>query len=483
MKRKCIGLILLLGCFAPVVSAQKRLSIEDCRKLAIENNKNLKVASEQERTAYYQKKEALTKYFPELSFQGAYLHNGRNLNLLPSSVTMPQLPPIPGIQWPIPPGTEIPLPDNIKNLGKIEIQDIWVGGFSLMQPVFMGGKIIAYNDIQKYAEELAKSQKDTYLADLIVETDNAYWQIVSLSNKEKLARSYVDLLKKMEQDVITMQEEGVATKADVLTVSVKLNEGQMNLTKVENGLSLSKMLLCQVCGLAISENIVLEDENIENLGEAEVEATMPNISEALANRGEIKSLDLVTKIYKKQEKIALSEFLPQVALTANYLWTNPNLFNGLEKKFDGMWNVGVVLKAPLNFVSGSAKLNAAKSQTRIKQYELEEAKEKIELQVNQSAYKLNEAGKKLEMSEENRKKADENLRYANVGFEEGVISSSDVLAAQTAWMSAHSEFIDAQIDLKLCKIYLNKVLGKQPLQTSPASIPLRVLSPKGERKR
>ncbi|NDW18172.1 TolC family protein [Dysgonomonas sp. 216] len=442
------------------VYSQRFLTLEDCRNLAIENNKALKLATEQERVAYYQKKDALTKYFPDISFQGAYLRNEKNLQLVPSSFTVPQLPTIPGVTWPIPPGTEVPMPDAIRSIGEIDIKNIWVGGFSLTQPLFMGGKIIAYNDIESYAEELAKSQKDTKLKDVIVETDNAYWQVVSLATKKELADSYVDLLKKMERDITLMENEGVATKADVLSVNVKLNEAEVTQTKVENGLSLSKMLLNQICGLDIQEKISLRDENIKNLSIDSEDSSLPNIEEAIEGRSEIKSLELARKMYKKKENIAFSEFLPQVAFTANYLWTNPSAFNGLEKKFGGMWNVGVVVKVPLNFVSSSSKLNVAKAQTNMMGYQLDEAKEKIELQINQSAYKLNEANKKLIMTEKNMEKADENLRYANAGFEEGVIPASDALAAHTAWISAHSEFIDAQIDVKLCKVYLDKALGR-----------------------
>lgn len=86
-------------------------------------------------------------------------------------------------------------------------------------------------------------------------------------------------------------------------------------------------------------------------------------------------------------------------------------------------------------------------------------KEKIELQVNQAAFKVNEATKKLVMAEKNQEKADENLRYARLGFQEGVIATSNVLEAQTAWLSAQSEKIDAQIDVKLTEIYLQKSLG------------------------
>ncbi|MFT4224636.1 TolC family protein [Dysgonomonas sp.] len=463
MIKKSIGAVFLLTCMlASDITAQQVLSLEQCRKLAIENNKALKIASEQERIAYYEKKDALTKFFPDISFMGGYMRNQKNLHLISSSaipqgITLPF--DIPGI------GNTIPISDDVRDavwkMGEIDIKNIWAGGFTLTQPVFMGGKIIAYNDLRSYAQDLAKTMRETQMTEVLVEVDNAYWQVVSVANKKRLAESFVKLMQKMDSDILAMEQEGVATKADRLSVNVKLNEAEMTLTKAENGLSLSKMLLSQICGLEISDQITLNDENIENIQGAGNTIDMPNIDDALSNRTEIKSLELATKIYGKQEKIALSEFMPNVALTANYLWTNPNLFDGFEKKFGGMWNVGVVLKVPLNFVSSSSKLSVAKAQTRIKRFELEEAKEKIKLQINQSSYKLTEAQKKYISAQKNVDKADENLRYANVGFEEGVIAASDVMAAHTAWLSAHSELIDAQIDIILCRIYLNKALGRK----------------------
>lgn len=136
------------------------------------------------------------------------------------------------------------------------------------------------------------------------------------------------------------------------------------------------------------------------------------------------------------------------------------MYNGFENKFRGMWNVGVMVQVPIwHWGEGTYKIKAAKAEARIKQYELDDAKEKIELQVSQSAFKVNEAAKKLTMAKKNLEKANENLRYATLGFDEGVIPPSNVLEAHTAWLSAQSEKIDAQIDVKLTEIYLQKSLG------------------------
>lgn len=436
-------------------SAQEHLSLEDCRKLAIENNKSLQIASEQIRLAHYQKKEALMQYFPKVSASATYLHFSDNLHLIGNS-SIPSSLTVPGV------GT-LPIDDKIRDAiykaGEVDLNNSWLAGVSLTQPIFTGGKIVAYNDLRAYAEDLAELKKETKMTDVIVEVDEAYWQVVSIANKKKLADSYVDLLSKMNSDIEKMEIEGVATRADRLSVNVKLNEAEMAQTKAENGLSLSKMLLCQICGIDITENITLKDENIQNIILEEAK-DIPNIDEAISDRTEIKSLALATKIYKKKEKIAFADFLPTAGLSLGYNWTNPNFHDGLQYKFAGMWNAAVQVKVPLNFISSSAKLNAAKVETKISEFELADAKDKLKLQIKQSIYKLNEADKKLIAAQKNSEKADENLRYANIGFEEGVITASEAMTAHTAWISAHSELVDAQIEMKLCKIYLNKSLGR-----------------------
>ena len=125
-----------------------------------------------------------------------------------------------------------------------------------------------------------------------------------------------------------------------------------------------------------------------------------------------------------------------------------------------MWAAGVVVKIPVfHWGEGIYKVRAAKAEANIARYQLEDVREKVELQVTQSSYKVNEASKRLIMAKKNMDKANENLRYANLGFKEGVISTSNVLEAQTAWLSAQSGKIDAQIDLKMSEVYLNKSMG------------------------
>ena len=428
-------------------AAQEALSLDSCRALAIAHNKELLIHQEKINAAHYQHKAAYTNFLPKISAAGGYMRTSRELSLLSDA----QKGAISGL------GTSLgtPLQEAAQAIAQVFPQ--LGGSLSALGESLTG----ALNNATKYAEELARQQHNTGMQEIILSTDQAYWQVVSLANKKKLAEGYLELLQKLESDVDKMIAEGVATKADGLSVKVKVNEAEMTLTKVDDGLSLSRMLLCQLCGLDLTTPITLQDETEDDLQPSAVPTRSIDLEAVYASRPEIRSLELATDIYKQKVNIARADYLPSVALIGGYMATNPSVFNSFEKKFKGMWNVGVTVSLPIwHWGEGIYKVKAAKSEARIAQYQLQDAREKIELQVNQSAFKVNEAAKKLIMAEKNLEKADENLRYATLGFEEGVIPASNVLEAHTAWLSAQSEKIDAQIDVKLTEIYLKKAMGQ-----------------------
>lgn len=483
--KRITSLLLLLG--ATLSSyAQQVLTLDSCRALALANNKELRISQEKVNAAHYEKKAAFTNYLPKIDLTGGYMRTQKEISLLSDEqkqsisnigttagaqlqeqikqlaasdpVLGSLLQPLQGVI----PGLTAGLNgvgQGLVDAFRTDTRNMTVGAATLTQPLFMGGKIIAYNKITKYAERLAESQHATGMQDLILQTDQVYWQIISLVNKKKLAENFLELVQKLDSDVDKMIKEGVATKADGLSVKVKVNEAEMMLTQVDNGLNLSKMLLCQLCGLPLETDFQLADESMKDLPLPNT-YTEANVSTALSNREELKSLELASEIYRQKVNVVRADFLPSVALTANYLVTNPSLVNGFENKFRGMWAAGIVVKIPVfHWGEGIYKVKAAKAEANIARYKLEDIKEKVELQVTQNSYKVNESAKKLAMAEKNMEKAEENLRYANLGFKEGVIPTSNVLEAQTAWFSAQAGKIDAQIDVKMSELYLNKSMG------------------------
>ena len=494
---KMLVLAVILMMASPML-AQQVLTLQECRDMALENNKNLKISQEKVNIANYDKKIAWANYFPTISAQGTYTHNEKQIQLISDSqmdaingmgttlqnqVTSTMAPYIqqmmqdpvmlqlimssPTLQNMLQNLQTADFSEALNAIGKevtdaltLDTRNVYAGMITVQEPVYAGGKIRAYNKMARYARDLAEMQLTTEQQEIIVTTDKAYWQIVSLANKQKLTENYVELLRTMSNNVDKLVEEGMATNADKLSIKVKLNDAELTLVRVQNGVALSKMLLCQSCGLPLDANIILADEDLEDVV---IPAYNPQYTEEdiMNNRPELQSLELATKIYDKKVNVARSEFLPTVAVFGNYIVTNPSAFNGFEKEFHGFYNFGVIAKVPLfHFGEGYNKIRKAKSEAMITQLKLEDTKELVMLQVNQYEKQIKEAESRLQMTTEKMSDAEENLRMATVGFNEGMIPSSTLEAAQTSWMQAHSEFIDAKIDVIMANTYLKKSIGK-----------------------
>lgn len=449
------------------------VSLDSCRAMAVRNNKQMRIASERVKAAGYQKKEAFAAYLPAIDFAGGYTYNQKSISVFDSDQFLP-VKTFDGNGYAFsmvsgPDGTPIKGPDGQyipkevawlpKDALSYDIHNVFFGAVTLTQPVYMGGKIVAMNKITQYAEELARSMHASGAEDVIYAVDAAYWEVVSLEAKKQLATSYVALLDTLHRQVKAMVDVGVATKADQLSVDVKLNSANVDLTKVENGLVLCRMALAQLCGLPVNTEMTLADENTPSVDMSPV-ATSYNMNDVYASRHDLHALELGRKITYQQGKVALSSMLPNLAVVGAYSFSNPNMFNGFEKRFNGAFSIGAVLKIPIWHWGGNYnKYRAAKTQTAIMDLQIEDAKEMINLQVSQAAFKTNEALKTYIATKSNIASADENLRSAQLAFKEGVATSDNVMEAQTAWLKAHSENVDAEIDVNLCRVYLSKVLG------------------------
>ncbi len=466
---------------SPAPSRAETLSLEQCRALAVANNKQMRIKDQRVKAAQYQKKEAFAAYLPAIDFAGGYLYNQKNLSVFDSDQLLPTktfdpstgtyqynlvTDPSTGVPVKGPDGQYIPSTVALipKDALTFDIHNLFFGAVTLTQPIYMGGKIAALNKMAGYAEDIARELRDNQAEELIYAVDAAYWQVVSLRAKQRLAQSYVALLDSLDANVKAMLNEGVATRSDLLSVDVKLNQAQVDLVKVDNGLSLSRMALAQLCGLPVHQPTTLKDEDTDPATAADtgrLPAADVDMADVYASRHDVRALELATKVASQKSKVALSAMLPSLALVGSYSFSNPNMFNGYSKSLSGMFQVGAVLSVPLWHWGGDlSKYRQARVEETISALTLDDTKEKIDLQVSQATFKAQEAVRTLLMTRANLAKADENLRSANAGFREGVMTADNVMEAQTAWLKANSENIDALIDLRLCDTYLSKVTGR-----------------------
>lgn len=488
-------ILLTLMCALTATSgAQTYLSLDSCKAMALRNNKQLNISRLSKEVAKNVRKAARTKYLPKVDAMGGYLYtskqisiiSGRQRQALGSLGTSLGSQAQASVSDMLSALTQqgILTPDQAEQLGGAlsqtgqslgqagnklgqEVADafdtdtrhMWAGAVMVRQPIYMGGAIKAANKIADIGESMADDDLDLKRQATLYGVYQAYWTTVSLEQKRNLALSYKELVGKLSQDVKKMITQGVATKADGLRVDVRVNEADMQLTQVVNGLSLSKMLLCQLCGLPLNEDIQLTD-SAESKGNASALTLDNSADSTYSDRPEIRLLEHSIAISEQTTNLICAGNLPKVSLVGGYMTTNPSVYDGFRRRFSGVWNVGVIIQVPIwDWFDTTYKIRASKAATNIAKMELSDAREKVELQVTQSQYKMREAQKRLAMASQNIKSAEENLRCANLGFREGVMGITEVMEAQTAWQLAQSQKIDAEVEVKLSELSGAKALG------------------------
>jgi len=415
MQRWLLGLLF----FSPLtLSAQQVLTLDSCRAMALRNNKQMSISRIKQDVATNLRKSARTQYLPRVNAVGGYLWTSSEVSVLnddqksalgnlgantvgslqsrladiiqslPATIQSALLQGMGQLA-----GGLNQLGAGVVNAFRTDTRNMFAGAVMVTQPVFMGGAIVAMNKMADISEDFAANSLDAERQATLYSIDQAYWQVVSLKHKQKLAESYKIVVEKFNSDVEKMIEEGVATRSDGLSVNVKLNEAEMTLTKVNDG-GLAKMLLCQLCGMPVDSQITLAEEEQESLAVNNTTHII-DMDMVSARRPELKMLQNSVDLSKQMTNVLKAGNLPQVALTGGYAVTNPNLLNGFQKKFAGLWNVGVLVRIPIwNWGDIKYKVRAAKGATAIANLQLEEAREKIELQVNQNSFRVKEANKK-----------------------------------------------------------------------------------------
>ena len=496
---------------AAAASAQQVLTLDECREMAVSSSRELKEEQTKLKMAGYDRKIALANYFPTISLTGTYMWNDKDVKLISKSSSdnlhsavdrlkqsqdnakgrvesfmqefMAAIASNPAMaaeynnspMWQeafqilgeviqdvrafdvaTPVGL---LVSSLEEDLTLNIRNVLGVVVSIRQPVFVGGKIIYSNQVAKMAEQLAASTYEMKYVETLTDVDQAYWQIVTIAAKKRLAESYVDLLEQMETDVVKSVAAGISTKSDELQVKVKAGDARLLLTRAKNGLKLSKMLLCKKIGLPLDSEIVLADEQLDEIPVAEP-GPQKDMEQIYEDRPETKSLDLAAKIYKKKAAIVRADMLPQVALQANYLATNPSFKDGLQNRWGGRFSAGVVVNVPIfHGTEALHKTKKAKAEASLYSDKLEDAREMIALEVTQNRLLCEEALERLELTRSSLESAEENMRSATAGFEAGVVNTNTVLMAQTAWLQAHSEYIDAGVGLQVAVSNLEKAEG------------------------
>ena len=467
----CVGFLFLMP-----ARAQDTLyyTLSQCRDMALTSGTSSKSQQEALLAAKYNRQAALAAMFPRITANATYMWSSRDIHLLANSATFPfgtaTVNPDGTASWTwkdIPPTTLSDdagqlIADSYKAVYDkltLDLKQIFVAHVGITQPIYVGGRLIHLYKIAKATENIANIESSTKRENTIYAVDEAYWRVVSVAKKKELANQYFQLLTKLESDVQEAVEAGLATQADLLQVVTKRGEAEVKKLQAENGLTLSNMALAQLCGLPLSTAFRLDESG---LSETSLPVDSTNTEAAVANRKELQIMEEAQKIAKSNAMIAAAGLQPNIVASAGYIYTNPNAENGVSKNWDGkgFFTAGVVVNLPIAHADDILRYKAAKHAANAVALKTEETRELLTLQTTQANQKLTEAQQKIALARLTQNNAAEVLRMAEESFGAGLITASELMQAQTAWLAAASDLVDAEIEAKTTETQLRKYLGR-----------------------
>lgn len=485
--------ILAVSCYSASLSAGDtiRYTLASCREMALSNGATSRSSQEALKAAEYNRKAALAAMFPRVTANGAYMWNSEKLHMLANQTQFnlgvagvnpdgssyfnwspesalgrlvtdlegsPLQQPVMDIQNEA--GQQIANAyQQVYNTMTVDMTHVVVAHVGVTQPIYTGGRLLQMYRIAQSAERVAALEAGTKHDNVIAAVDEAYWRVVSVEQKHLLADNYFRLLCKLESDVTELVNEGLATQSDLLKVRAKRGEAEVKKLQAENGLTLSRMALAQICGLPLGSVFTLDETGLD---ETHLAADTIDAASAAANRKELQLAEEAEIIARSTAKMTAAGLQPTIVASAGYLYTNPYAENGIKNdwKGHGFFSAGVVVNIPIAHADDILRYKAAKHAAKAVALRAEETREMLTLQTTQANQKLMEAQQKISLAKLTCNNAAEVLRMAEESFASGMISSSELMQAQTAWLAAATDLVDAETEAKVQETMLRKYTGK-----------------------
>ncbi|MBW6482681.1 MAG: TolC family protein [Vicingaceae bacterium] len=428
---------------AVIISAtsysQTIITLEQSKSLALENNKAFQNSALEVEAAQQVKKNAFTNYFPKVSaniigFQGID-------PLIEFNVPGGNLPVYNGNPANLPAATEFAYFPGIE---LSMFQRSAIGFLNIAQPIYVGGKISTGNKLAALNVNVKEHQKQLTEKEILLKTEQQYWQLISLHEKQKTLEKYELLLKDIRKQVDDAFEAGLIIKNDVLKVQIKQSELEFNKSKLQNGKKLATIQFCQTIGIPFDSTLVLQ----ETIDISQSPASFYTNNEAtLTNRVEYNLLEKSVEAAQLQTKMKTADYMPTFAVgLAGYH------VNMLEKGVDNFTNgLGYVsVSIPISdWWGGSYGIKEQKIKQQVAENTFEDTKRLLILQMEKVWTDVNEAWKQIAIMKETTLQAEENLKVSQTGYESGVVTLSDLLEAQAIVTETANKLIDAQTQYKL----------------------------------
>lgn len=447
------------------------MTLEQCRELALENNKAISVASRNKEKAEYTVKAYRANFFPKISASGNYLYSDTKLNSSLPGGYLPTFVPDPSTGQLTP--NILRGPDGNPVIGtdgnpifnqyayfpdmdiSMNVRNTWMAGLHAEQPIYTGGKIISAYRMAQIGDKIAGLNQQLSRTEIIVKADEAYWTYVKTRELIILALSYQRVVSELLRDVQNACEVGMKHHNDVLKVQVKVNEAELQLRQAENGHRLARKNLCYVTGLPLDSEITLPESFDHSVG------LERRFMGDYTSRPEYAMLEQQIQLKEQEIKLTRSDFLPKVGVAANYGYINGLELNGYKlldgASFSAMMSVNIPL---FQWGEGRNKIRAAETERAIVQLQRDDIAQQMELELAQAFDKWDESALDVRLTTRSLEQAQENMRVSQDRYKAGMETLTDYMEAQTVWQRTWMEHVEALIRLRLNETYYLKAAGK-----------------------
>ena len=410
-----------------------KLSMEQCRDMALTTSEELKQADNRLRQAELDDKIAATARLPKIegSATGAYV-----------------------------------LPDIEMTGMELAMRGAYMAGLTLTQPIYTGGKISAGRQMARLGRQIADQQLRMTRMDVLVDADNAYWSYIAVRRKVRMLESYSTQMDTIYKQTSSAVAAGMAIENDLLRIEAKRTEIEYQLQRARNGADLCRMALCNVIGAPLDTAIEPTDTtfNIES---------PTAMSLDIARRPEVGLLEKQIDVNMQRIRDARSEMLPTVGLSAGYSYYGniklkgfADMGNGTTVPYtqefrDGIGIAMLAVKIPIfHWGESRKKLHKARYELDNSQLELQRNMRLMSIEAQQAVQNVEDGYRMIHTAESGLRQAEENLRVMRNRYAAAMSPLTDLLDAQSQWQQAQSNLIEAQTQYMIYRMDYLRATGQ-----------------------
>ena len=437
MKKIITSLVLYVAIVSQLSAQSLSLSLQDCRKMALENSEKMKTASNAVKKAKLDRQIAFAQYLPKIDGSFTLFHT-QDHDLL-----------------------------EIRDIIGMSLQTrgTYLAGINLTQPIYTGGQIMAANRLARIGQTVSEEQQRKTRMQLVADVDNAYYTLISVRAKVQMLEAYAQQMQGLYDKVELANNVQMATENDLLRVSTKQNEVSYQLQKARNGEQLCQLALANIIGVDFDQTIIPTDTVFNS--------QFSSLSDDFSSRPDLLLLQQQVMANEQRVKSTRSNYLPTVALVGSYSYFDNvklrgdlNLPSGTRLGYSHTFGGGspyalLAVKIPVfHWTAELKKVKKAKLDLDDSQLQLQQLERGMRVEVRRAIQNVTDAQCMVETAVVGTQQADENLRVMQQKYDNQLCTMTDLLDAQSQWQQARSNLIEAQTQLKIYETEYLRVTGR-----------------------